>query len=100
MTTIAHESPKTNHDTLSLTVVTPTDINQSTTTSLRMSYARKSGSDSLPSSQNIPLMPTIESITEPSMNSTNPPSFLIDNTAIEEEQSSTGRTTNQSTNFI
>lgn len=78
------ESPKTNHDTLSLTVVTPTDIINATTTSLRMSYAPKEGCDSLPSSQTIPSMPTIESIT-----STEPPSFLMDNTTMLEEQPST-----------
>jgi len=94
-TTNVRESPKTNHDTLSLTVVTPTDIINSTTTSLRMSYAPKNGSDSLPSSQDIPTMPTIESI-----NSTNPPSFLIDNTTMEEEQASTATATiNQQTSL-
>jgi hypothetical protein len=90
--TTVRESPKTNHDTLSLTVVTPTDIINATTTSLRMSYAPNNGSDSLPSSQNIPTMPTIESII-----STEPPSFLIDNTAMEEEQAST--TINQQNSF-
>jgi hypothetical protein len=90
-TTTVRESPKTNHDTLSLTVVTPTDIINSTSASLRMSYARKSGPGSLPSSQEIP---TIESIT-----STNPPSFLMDNTAVEEEQPSITTTTNQQTSF-
>jgi len=96
-TPTVRESPKTNHDTLSLTVVTPTDIINATTTSLRMSYAPKNGTDSLPSSQTIPSMPTIESI-----NSTNPPSFLIDNTTMEEEQqaSSAATTTmNQQTSF-
>ncbi len=83
-TTTVRESPKTNHDTLSLTVVTPTDIINATTTSLRMSYAPKNGTDSLPSSQDIPTMPTIESI-----NSTNPPSFLVDNTTMEEEPAAT-----------
>ena len=92
--TTARDSPKTNHDTLSLTVVTPTDIINST--SLRMSYAPKAGSGSLPSSQEIPTMPTIESI-----NSTNPPSFLMDNTAVNEEQPSiiTTTTMNQQPSF-
>jgi hypothetical protein len=94
--TTVRESPKTNHDTLSLTVVTPTDIINSTSASLRMSYAPKGGSGSLPSSQEIPAMPTIESIT-----STNPPSFLMDNTAIEDEQPSAIATTtmNQQSSF-
>ena len=82
--TTVRDSPKTNHDTLSLTVVTPTDIINATTTSLRMSMIPKSGSDSLPSSQDLPVMPTIESI-----NSTNPPSFLMDNTTMEEEATAT-----------
>jgi hypothetical protein len=90
--TTVRDSPKTNHDTLSLTIVTPTDIINSTTTSLRMSYAPKSDSDSLPSSQNLPTMPTIESI-----NSTNPPSFLIDNTTTEDQGIST--TLNQQNSF-
>ena len=78
--TTVRDSPKTNHDTLSLTIVTPTDIINATTTSLRMSMAPKSGFDSLPSSQELPIMPTIESIT-----STNPPSFLMENTTMEVE---------------
>ncbi|CAF3467564.1 unnamed protein product [Rotaria sp. Silwood1] len=90
--TTIRESPKPNHDTLSLTVVTPTDIINSTTTSLRMSYAPKTTTDNLPLSQDIPIMPIIESI-----NSTNPPSFLMDNTANEEEQAST--TINQQDSF-
>ncbi|CAF2889615.1 unnamed protein product [Rotaria sp. Silwood2] len=90
--TTIRESPKTNHDTLSLTVVTPTDIINATTTSLRMSYAPKTTTDNLPSSQDIPIMPTIESI-----NTTNPPSFLVDNTINEDEQAST--TINQQNSF-
>lgn len=82
--TTVRDSPKTNHDTLSLTVVTPTDIINATTTSLRMSMAPKSDSDSLPSSQDLPVMPTIESI-----NSTNPPSFLMNNTTMEIEATTT-----------
>jgi hypothetical protein len=95
-TTSARGSSKPNRDTLSLTVVTPTDIINSTTTSLRMSYAPKNGSDSLPSSQNIPTMPAIESIT-----STSPPSFLMNNTTMEGEQLSTVTTTtiNQQSSF-
>ncbi|CAF4180193.1 unnamed protein product [Adineta steineri] len=85
------ESPKTNHDTLSLTVVTPTDIINTTRRSSRLSYVQKGGSSSLPSSQEIPVMPTIESIT-----STEPPSFLMENTAMEDEQPST---MNQQTTF-
>ena len=81
--TTVRESPKTNHDTLSLTVVTPTDIINATTNSLRTSFVPKSGTDSLPSSQTIPTMPTIES-----MDSTIPPSFLADNTAMDDEQAS------------
>ncbi|UJR37431.1 hypothetical protein I4U23_030134 [Adineta vaga] len=92
--TTVRESPKTNHDTLSLTVVTPTDIINSTRRSSRLSFAQKSGADSLPSSQDIPAMPTIESIT-----STNPPSFLMENTTMEDEQPSTSMTTNQQTTF-
>ncbi|CAF3623978.1 unnamed protein product [Rotaria sordida] len=92
-TTTIRESPKTNHDTLSLTVVTPTDIINSTTTSVRMSYAPKTTFDNLPLSQDIPIMPTIESI-----NTTNPPSFLMENTTtIEDEQPST--TINQQNSF-
>ena len=91
-TNTVRDSPKTNHDTLSLTVVTPTDIINSTSASLRMSYAPKSGSDSLPSSQDLPAMPTIESI-----NSTNPPSFLMENTTIEDQGIST--TLNQQNTF-
>ena len=75
------ESPKTNHDTLSLTVVTPTDIINSTRVSARMSLAMKSGSRSMPSSQTMPTMPTIESI-----DSTIPPSFLADNTTIGDDE--------------
>lgn len=82
--TTVRDSPKANHDTLSLTVVTPTDIINATTTSLRMSMVPKSDFDSLPSSQELPAMPTIESIT-----STNPPSFLMENTAMEEEATAT-----------
>ena len=79
-TATVRESPKTNHDTLSLTVVTPTDIINSTRVSARMSLAMKSGSRSVPSSQTMPTMPTIESI-----DSTIPPSFLADNTTIGDE---------------
>ena len=75
------DSPKTSHDTLSLTVVTPTDIINSTSTSIRMSIATKTGADSLPSSQELT---TIESI-----NSINPPSFLMENTTMEVDQTST-----------
>ena len=90
MTTTTHESPKSNHDTLSLTIVTPTElINNSTATSFHMSYA-PAGGGSLPSSQNILLMPTIESITEPSMNSTVPPPFSVDNSDMEEPSSAGG----------
>jgi len=89
MTTIAQESPKSNHESLSLTIVTPTELINQTTNSLHLSYAPAGGS--LPSSQNILLMPTIESITEPSMNSTIPPPFLVDNSDLE-EPSSTGGT--------
>jgi hypothetical protein len=90
--TTVRDSPKTNHDTLSLTVVTPTDIINSTRRSSRISYAPKGDSGSLPSSQDIPTMPTIESIT-----STNPPSFLIDNTTMEEGEPSI--LMNQQTSF-
>ncbi|CAF0927929.1 unnamed protein product [Adineta ricciae] len=93
-TTTVRESPKTNHDTLSLTVVTPTDIINSTRRSSRLSIAQKGGAGSQPSSQDIPTMPTIESIT-----STNPPSFLMDNTTMEEEQPSIAMTTSQQTTF-
>ncbi|CAF1588809.1 unnamed protein product [Adineta ricciae] len=93
-TTTVRESPKTNHDTLSLTVVTPTDIINSTRRSSRLSIAQKGGAGSQPSSQDIPTMPTIESIT-----STNPPSFLMDNTTMEEEQPSIAMTISQQTTF-
>ena len=82
-TATVRESPKNNHDTLSLTVVTPTDIINATSASLRTSFVPKSGTDSQPLSQTIPLMPTIES-----MDSTIPPSFLADNTAMNDEQAS------------
>jgi len=88
-TTTVRDSPKTNHDTLSLTVVTPTDIINSTRRSSRLSYAPQG---SLPSSQDIPTMPTIESIT-----SAEPPSFLMNNTTMGEEQPST--TMNQQPSF-
>lgn len=81
--TTMRESPKPNQDTLSLTVVTPTDIVNSTRRSSRLSVARKTITDSLPSSQEIPKMPTIESIT-----SINMPSFLADNTTMADEQAS------------
>jgi len=77
MTTTTHESPKSNHESLSLTVVTPTELVNQTANSF-LSYA-PAGSGSLPSSQNILLMPTIESLTEPSINSTMPPPFSVDN---------------------
>lgn len=83
MTTTAQESPKSNHESLSLTVVTPTEIVNQTANSF-LSYV-PAGSGSLPSSQNVLLMPTIESITEPSINSTMPPPFSVDNTDTEEE---------------
>jgi hypothetical protein len=88
-TTTVRDSPKTNHDTLSLTVVTPTDIINSTRRSSRLSYAPQG---SLPSSQDIPTMPTIESIT-----SADPPSFLMNNTTMGEEQPAT--TINQQPSF-
>jgi hypothetical protein len=88
-TTTVRDSPKTNHDTLSLTVVTPTDIINSTRRSSRLSYAPQG---TLPSSQDIPTMPTIESIT-----SADPPSFLMNNTTMGEEQPST--TMNQQPSF-
>ena len=90
MTTTAHESPKSNHDTLSLTIVTPTElINNTTGTSFHLSYA-PAGGGSIPSSQNILLMPTIESITEPSINSSLPAPFLVDNSDLEEPSSTDG----------
>jgi hypothetical protein len=96
MTTTAHESPKSNHESLSLTIVTPTELINQTTTSLHLSYA-PAGGGSVPSSQNILLMPTIESITEPSMNSTIPPPFLVDNSDMEEPSSTGGTVINQET---
>jgi hypothetical protein len=96
MTTTAHESPKSNHESLSLTIVTPTDLINQTGTSLHLSYA-PAGGGSLPSSQNILLMPTIESITEPSMNSTIPPPFLVDDSDMEEPSSTAGTVINQET---
>ncbi|CAF3650065.1 unnamed protein product [Rotaria sordida] len=95
MITTTQESPKSNHESLSLTMVTPTELINQTTTSLHLSYAPQGGGGSLPSSQNILLMPTIESITEPSMNSTIPPPFLVDNSDIEEPSSMTGTVINQ-----
>jgi hypothetical protein len=94
MTTTAHESPKSNHESLSLTIVTPTDLINQTTASLHLSYA-PAGYGSLPSSQNILVMPTIESITDPSMNSTIPPPFLVDNSDTEEPSSAGGTVINQ-----
>ncbi|CAF2231183.1 unnamed protein product [Rotaria magnacalcarata] len=91
-TTTMRESPKPNHDTLSLTVVTPTDIINSTRRSSRLSFAQKTITDSLPSSQEIPIMETIESIA-----SASPPSFLADNTTIADEQPS--MTSNQQNSF-
>lgn len=85
MTTTAQESPKSNHESLSLTIVTPTELINQTGNSLHLSYAPAGGS--LPSSQNILLMPTIESITEPSINSTLPPPFAVDNSDTEEPPS-------------
>ncbi|CAF5175842.1 unnamed protein product, partial [Rotaria magnacalcarata] len=89
MLTTTHESPKSNHESLSLTMVTPTELINQTTASLYVSYAPQGGG-SLPSSQNILVMPTIESITEPSMNSTIPPPFLVDNSDTEEPSSMAG----------
>ena len=88
MTTTAQESPKSNHESLSLTIVTPTELINQTGNSLHLSYAPAGGS--LPSSQNILLMPTIESITEPSINSTLPPPFAVDNSDTEEPSSAAG----------
>jgi hypothetical protein len=93
MTTTAQESPKSNHESLSLTIVTPTELINQTTNSLHLSYAPAGGS--LPSSQNILLMPTIESITEPSINSTMPPPFAVDNSDTEEPSSTAGTVINQ-----
>ncbi|CAF4697863.1 unnamed protein product, partial [Rotaria magnacalcarata] len=70
-------------------MVTPTELINQTTASLYVSYAPQGGG-SLPSSQNILVMPTIESITEPSMNSTIPPPFLVDNSDTEEPSSMAG----------
>ncbi|CAF2144928.1 unnamed protein product [Rotaria magnacalcarata] len=89
MLTTTHESPKSNHESLSLTMVTPTELINQTTASLYVSYAPQGGG-SLPSSQNVLVMPTIESITEPSMNSTIPPPFLVDNSDTEEPSSMAG----------
>ncbi|CAF3498843.1 unnamed protein product [Rotaria sp. Silwood1] len=94
MITTTQESPKSNHESLSLTMVTPTELINQTTTSLHLSYAPQGGG-SLPSSQNILVMPTIESITEPSMNSTIPPPFLVDNSDNEEPSSMAGTVINQ-----
>ncbi|CAF1305699.1 unnamed protein product [Adineta steineri] len=92
MTALAQESPKSNHESLSLTIVTPTELINQTGTSF-LSYAPAGGS--LPSSQNILVMPTIESITEPSMNSTIPPPFAVDNSDTEEASSPGGTILNQ-----
>ncbi|CAF4419785.1 unnamed protein product [Rotaria sp. Silwood2] len=94
MITTTQESPKSNHESLSLTMVTPTELINQTTASLHISYAPQGGG-SLPSSQNILLMPTIESITDPSMNSTIPPPFMVDNSDIEEPSSMAGTVINQ-----
>jgi hypothetical protein len=99
--TTVRDSPKTNHDTLSLTVVTPTDLINTTTVSARMSFAPKNATDSLPSSQTLPTMATIES-----MDSTMLPSFLVENTVLDDEQPeplttmvSTNSNTDDDTNF-
>lgn len=86
MTTTNHESPKSNHDTLSLTIVTPTDlINNTTAASLHLSYMPMGGGvGSLPSSQNVLLMPTIESTSDPSINTTMPAPFSVDNSDVDE----------------
>ena len=97
MTTSTQDSPKSNHESLSLTIVTPTELINQTTTSIPLSYAPVVGAGSLPSSQNVPLMPTIESITDPSMNSTTPAPFLVDNSDIEEPSSTAGTIINQET---
>jgi hypothetical protein len=94
MTTTAQDSPKSNHESLSLTIVTPTELINQTTNSLHLSYA-PAGGGSLPSSQNILMMPTIESITEPSINSTIPPPFTVDNSDSEEPSSTAGTVINQ-----
>ena len=54
-----------------------------TTTSLHLSYALVVDAGSLPSSQNVPLMPTIKSMTAPSMKSTIPAPFLVSNRNVE-----------------
>lgn len=95
MTTTAQESPKSNHESLSLTIVTPTELINQTGNSLHLSYAPAGGS--LPSSQNILLMPTIESITEPSINSTIPPPFMVDSSDSDEPSSTAGTVINQET---
>jgi len=71
--TTVRDSPKNNHDTLSLTVVTPTDIINATTNSARASFAPDVTKSA------IPPMSTIES-----MDSTMLPSFLAENTVMED----------------
>lgn len=70
-------------------MVTPTELINQTAASLHISYAPQNITN-LPSSQNILVMPTIESITDPSMNSTIPPPFLVDNSDMEETTSTVG----------
>ncbi|CAF1054636.1 unnamed protein product [Adineta ricciae] len=97
MTTMTQDSPKSNHESLSLTIVTPTELINQTGASLHLSYAPAGGGGSLPSSQNILVMPTIESITDPSINSTIPPPFDVDNSEIEEPSSACGTVINPDT---
>lgn len=97
MITSTQESPKSNHESLSLTMVTPTELINQTGVSLQLSYAPAGGS--LPSSQNILLMPTIESITEPSINSTMPPPFSVDNSVNEDASSMGGTVIDQDTYY-
>lgn len=88
VTTTAQESSNSLHESLSLTIVTPMELINQTTTSLHLSHAL--AGDSLLSFQNILLMPTIESIIEPSISSTLPPLFVMDNSETEETSSTTG----------
>ena len=80
----AQVSPKSNHESFSVTIVASTKLINQKTTSLHLSYAPIVRAGNFSSSQNVPLMLTIKSITDPGMNLTTPAPLLVDNSDIEE----------------